>query len=102
MKAFEIPLINSPQTLTVQLGGKTYVLSLQWNIPNNSWTLNISTESNVPILSGIPLVTGADLLEQYGYLGLNGGLYAFTNGGPTLPPTFTNLGTLGHLYFVTP
>jgi hypothetical protein len=47
------------------------------------------------------MVTGADLLEQFGYLGLNFALVAQTDNSPDTVPTFDNLGTTGHLYAIT-
>lgn len=60
------------------------------------WMLDIADTAETPILQGIPLVDGADLLSQYRYL---------TN----LPPgvlsvntvaTFLNLGIAAKLYYV--
>lgn len=46
------------------------------------------------------MVTGADLLAQYGYLGFGGSLYVQTVQNPDATPTFTNLGTDCNLYWV--
>jgi hypothetical protein len=59
------------------------------------------------ILLGTPMVTGCDLLEQFGYMPL-GARTVFTamTVGPGLPPddvpTFTNLGIDSHLYLTSP
>ena len=53
------------------------------------------------LVSGIPLVTGVNLLEQYAHLGFGGGLYVQTTSNPDEVPTFTNLGVDGLLYWVT-
>ncbi len=98
---YEVPLVASPQTLSIALGAATYNLRLTWNIPSQVWLLDVSDQSNAPIINGIPLVTGADLLAQYAYLGLGGGLVALSDTDPFTPPTFTNLGNEGHLYFIT-
>jgi hypothetical protein len=55
----------------------------------------------------MPLVTGSDLLEQFGYipLGANTIFTVMTTGpdkSPDTVPTFTNLGGEGHLYVSTP
>jgi len=102
MPSYKIPLTPEPQRFEIQLGKVTYSIGLEWCEPNLSWILNLYNAQETPILQGIPLVTGVDLFEQYEYLGLGGGLYATTSGDPNAPPTFENLGTLGHLYFVTP
>jgi hypothetical protein len=46
------------------------------------------------------LVTGADLLEQFGYLDLGGAFIVQTDHDIDAVPTFANLGTAGRLYFV--
>lgn len=97
-----IPLIPAPQTFNITLGTVVYKLTVKWNVPAQAWVLDISTPSGTPILSGVPLITGADLLEQYEYLNFGGALYAQTDNAPDAVPTYTNLGSDGHLYFVVP
>lgn len=98
---YEVPLIASPQTLSIALGAATYNLRLTWNVPAQVWVLDVADDGSVPIINGIPLVTGADLLAQYAYLGLGGGLVALADTDPYAAPSFSNLGNEGHLYFVT-
>lgn len=130
MKAYEIPLTPEAQIFTIALAGRSYQLKLVWNILTACWILDISTPAGAPIVQGIPIVTGLDLLAQYGYLLFGGGLMAQTDGstnievqfdgfatpgagadpGPQMQanifpndvPTFTNLGIAGRLYFVVP
>lgn len=68
------------------------------------WVMDILDASANPIVSGIPLVTGRDLLAQYAHLGIgpNVQLWALTDGNPSAVPTGTNLGIDSHLYVVTP
>jgi hypothetical protein len=99
---YEIPLSPQPQTFTIALAGTTYGFTVVWNIPNSSWMINIADSSGNPILSGIPMVTGADLLAQYSYLDFGFQLVAQTDNSPNTVPTFDNLGTTGHLYAITP
>lgn len=98
----EIPLVASPQMLSISLNSVTYNLLVVWNTQAQAWTLDIADVNSNPLIQGIPLVTGCDLLEQYAYVGIGGSLYARTDGVTTTVPTFADLGTLGHLYFVTP
>ena len=51
-------------------------------------------------MSGIPIVTGIDLLEQYQHLGIAGQIVAQTDGDTFAVPTQSNLGTAGRLYFI--
>jgi hypothetical protein len=98
---FEIPTQSgAPQIETISLNGVTYTLTIFWCDPDGVWMLNIADSTGTPIVSGLPLITGADMLEQYEYLGIGGMLLAQTDFDWTLPPTFTNLGSTGHLYFV--
>jgi hypothetical protein len=99
--AYEIPLQANAQTFVIQLAGVTYGMTLRWNESNQTWILDIADANGVALLQGIPLITGADLLAQYGYLGFGGSLYAQTDHDTFAPPTYANLGSDSHLYFVT-
>lgn len=97
-----VPLAPQPQTLQITLAGVAYTLRVVWNVPNDSWVLDVLDAGGDPVLCGVPLVTGADLLEQFNYLGIGGGLVVQTASNTDAVPTFANLGTDGNLYFVTP
>lgn len=99
MQTFEVPLSAEPQVFQIALAAVTYQLSLQWNEETATWVLDIRDENQQPIVTGIPLVTGADLLGQYTYLNFGGQLYAETVGDLSTPPTFENLGDEGKVYF---
>jgi hypothetical protein len=100
MTAYEIPLSSTDQVFQIPLGGVTYQITSKWCAPANAWTLDIADANGVALVSGIPLVTGVDLLEQYQYLGIAGQLVAQTDGDTFAPPTQSNLGSAGRLYFV--
>lgn len=102
MTPYEVPLSASPQKLLIDLLGVTYSLTVRFNSASSLWYLDIADALGNPILVGIPLVTGCDLLEQYAHLGINGSLYAQTDGDLSAPPTSDNLGTSSHLYFAVP
>lgn len=101
LQAFEIPLKSNNQRLVVTLGNVQYRLTVVWCHAAQAWTLDMADINNVPIVTGLQLVTGADLLGQLTYLGFTGKLVVQTDSDVLNVPTFTNLGTLGHLYFVT-
>lgn len=100
MTPYEIPLSPQPQTFQIELAGITYKMTVSWNRVSNSWVLDIRSSSNEDILLGVPIVTGTDLLAQYPHLGFGGSLVAQTDYDPAAVPTYENLGTTGHLYFV--
>lgn len=66
---------------------------------DGGWMMDISDSLGNPLLAGVPLVTGADLLAQYAYLGIGGTIYVITDGDPSAPPTFQNLGVNSHLAY---
>lgn len=100
MTPYELPLQATPQSLTIELAGSTYQLTVRWNTVAVCWVMDIADSAGVPLVQGIPLVTGADLLEQLGYLEIGGALVCQTDTDLMAPPTFTNLGSTGHVFFV--
>ena len=106
--AFEVPTSPMPQKFTISLAGVTYNLRLYWNdtlygggLDDPNWLIDISDSTDTPILTALPLVTGVDLLAQYGYLNFGGQLIVQSDNNPDLVPDFDTLGSTGHLYFVT-
>lgn len=103
---YNIPLkVGIPQSFEIELGGTRYRLTFQYrNDPAGGWVLDISDTQLNPILQGIPLITGANLLDQYRYLGFGGGLWVQSQAqgiDPDAVPTFDNLGDAGLIYWVT-
>lgn len=102
MATYEVPLSPSPQRFRIELAGVAYRMTLLWrDVLEGGWILDIADDNEVPILQGVPLVTGADLLAQYGYLGFGGQLIVQTDHETDDVPTFENLGVDSHLFFVT-
>jgi len=99
---FEIPTTPNPQTFSITLSGVQYRLTLKWNVTAQIWVLDIADIDNNLLVAGICVVTGTDLLEPFGYLNFNGQIFASTDTDPASPPNFENLGTTGHIYWVTP
>lgn len=101
---FSIPLqIGTPQTFSIALSGVTYQLTFLYRNDTSGlggWAVDIADDSGNPLAQGIPLVTGADLLAQYGYLNFGGALYVQTTSNPDAVPTFDNLGADAQLYWV--
>jgi hypothetical protein len=99
MTVYEVNIKPVDQKFNVELGGIVYSMRLMWNEEDDTWILDIGTKEEEPLINGIPLIAGADLLAQYGYLNIgNGGyLYCVTDGQPYEKPTKDNLGSNAHL-----
>lgn len=95
---YAIPLKAEPQSFGITLAGKEYRLTVRWfDAPEAGWTLDIEEpDKAAPIIMGIPLVTGCDLLEQHSHLEFGGELWVEGE----LPPTLENLGSGVELVFV--
>jgi hypothetical protein len=99
-EVFEIALSPFDQRFVAGLGENLYNMTIRWcDALEGSWILDISSQEDEPIVHGIAVVGGVDLLGQYRYLNIGGGgfLYAVTDGQPLVPPTRENLGLNAHL-----
>ncbi|WP_165078065.1 MULTISPECIES: hypothetical protein [unclassified Desulfovibrio] len=104
MALYEIPLTPEPQSIGISLAGRELHLAVRWaeslcpDAPGG-WMLDIfdAPDDLAPLVLGIPLVAGCDLLRPYAYLGIGGGLHLSGD----LPPTLENLGEDVRLLFET-
>lgn len=99
-QVYEIPLQPNAQTFQISLGGTVYGLTLHWCDPSNAWTLDVADNSGSPLVQGLPLITGADLLAQYAYLGIGGKLLVQSDFDVSAVPGYTALGSTGHLFLL--
>lgn len=99
---YEIPTSPNPQTFSITLSGTPYRFTLRWNAVAQLWSIDIADVNGTPILSGLLVVTGVDLLAPYEYLNFGGSLFAMTDNNSDLPPAFATLGETSHLYWVAP
>lgn len=99
--AREIPLTGRAQRFGISLSNVDYTLTTWWNTYASCWMLSLHDANDNSIIDSIPLITGADLLEQFAYLGLGGQLIVQTDGDADAVPTYANLGAQGHLYWVS-
>jgi hypothetical protein len=97
---FRLPLIPDFQRFSITLVGVTYQFVVRWCVPSVCWILDVLDASDAPLLCGVPLVTGCDLLEQYAYLDIGGQLVVQTDSDLDAVPTLANLGSQGNLYFI--
>jgi predicted Zn-dependent protease with MMP-like domain len=99
---YEIPLTPDPQRFTVTLSGVDYRMTVQYRDAGGAgWVLDIADATNQPLVSGVPLVTGADLLGQYRHLDFGGRLWVQGAANPDDVPTFEDLGIGSHVFWVT-
>lgn len=97
---FEIPLSGDSEQFTVSILGTMYTLRVIYRgTPYDMWVLDVLDQNGVELVTGIPLVTGCDLLEPFSStLGTAFSLFVSTDGSPDSVPTEDNLGNLSHLY----
>lgn len=98
---FKIPLTPKAQTFDLQIGANLYSVTMRWNTFANCWVLDFSDQNGTAILQGVPMITGADLLAQYAYLGFGVQLFCQTDAAPDVVPDYAGLGTESNLYFAT-
>lgn len=100
-KTFVIPLTNVPQRFAIELSGVAYVIVCRWNGELPAWTIDVLDEAtSAPLILNLPLVSGVDLLEQFGHIGIPGKLLVYTDGDEFAPPNLENLGHEANLYYV--
>jgi hypothetical protein len=99
MASQKISLDNGPnQTWAVSVdingGISKFFCELNYNELALYWTMDIADQNQVPLLSGIPLVTGLNILAQFGYMEI-GSIYILNSSGVASPnyPNDTDLGT---------
>lgn len=95
----EIPLTADNQEFSINLAGTTYRISIIWR--DLYWIMNLQNDRAEPVISGIPLVTGADLLAQYAYMNLGFKLVVVCDDSVQDYPTKTDLGGRSHLLVFT-
>lgn len=105
MATYLIPLKSKSQKFNIILAGAAYNMVLTWRntpvaIQPPGWFLDIYDVDSNPKILGVPLVTGANLLEQDVYLQLGFQLYVQSDGEPDTNPTYDSLGVSCQLYAV--
>lgn len=99
MSVSEIPLAPDSQSFNITLAGVDYQMRVVWR--GVCWFLDLMDGTGSDLIKGIPLITGADLLAQYRFLGLGFSLYVVCDDPASENPTQFDLGTNSHLYAKT-
>jgi hypothetical protein len=99
MNCLEVPVTARPQTFTLTISSTVYTIKQYWLKPAQCWVLDFGDQSGAPLLCGIPLVPGINLLRQYQYI-IPGMLFVVTDDAiPDTIPDFTHLGITGKVYY---
>lgn len=93
----EVPLSNNSQTFTISIDRTIYRLNIVWR--STVYVMDILDNSNNIIISGIPLVSGLDLLEQFNYLGIPREVVILSD-VPYTDPIYDTLGLSTYLCLV--
>lgn len=93
----EIPLKKNNQEMNILLSGTVYHLIIKHN-EYCGWVLDVMSQAKTPILTGIPIVYGVDILEQYQYIGINGVLVFYCD-DPESEKEQSELGRKNRIYF---
>lgn len=101
MNVYKIPLDNVNQIFEIDLAGTTYKMRVYYNPVMMCWCFDLLDINDNAITQGQSLVTGANILDQYEYLGLGGVFVVYTEGDENAIPTHDNLGDISNLYFLT-
>lgn len=98
MEINEIPLTPTNQQFTIKLSDTVWQFHLIWR-ESAAWVLDILTVDNQPVIQGIPLVMGENLLAQYQHLISEGKLVLLSDEESDI--NANTLGTTVKLYWIT-
>ncbi|WP_241591358.1 phage baseplate plug family protein [Rosenbergiella epipactidis] len=88
MTILTLGLTPDNQQFTTTILSAVYQFKLIWR--GSFWCMDILNAQSSPIILGLPLVTGTDLLGQYQHLGLGFSLFVQNESGET--PQQSDLG----------
>lgn len=95
----EIPLTADNQQFSITLAGTTWQVRILWR--GSCWVMDLQDERGEALVSGLPLVTGGDLLAQYAWLQPGIKLIVVCDANDQDYPTQTDLGSNSHLMVIT-
>lgn len=102
MALLELPITNEKYNyqFDIILDGKKYFFSFNYNIRVDSWFMDIADSNEVPIVQGLLLFLGLDLLDQYSDERLpQGNLFIVNNKEDFVEATEENFGVDVKLYY---
>ncbi len=103
MIVYDFPLRPEAQQMQITLATVEYSIRFGWcDSPDGGWFMDISSVDGLPLVLGLPLTAGENVLQQSDYLGFPGEIRVQTDDDPLVEPTYDNLGTSGRVLFITP
>jgi len=96
MAIVEIPISSDSGNYNFQteLDGTDYILRFRYNGRSTSWYMDMSTPENAPIIMGIKIVVGTELLSSFKHLAIPQGImYAVNLENVNQEPTRNNFGS---------
>ena len=103
MAILEIPVTpeNHKFSFKTTLDSVVYSFEFYWVDRANGWFMDVSSEDETPIVTGIKIVCGSSILEQYKHLDIpKGTLIARNNVSPLKDPERWDFGTDVILYYL--
>lgn len=97
MSMYELPMTDAPsQEFMCDIGGVNYLFRIQLNVRGDLWIMDVSSSDDEPILQGMALTLGVDLLsnERFTY----GLLFLVDYTGKNTDPTADNLADYGLIW----
>ncbi|WP_041866951.1 phage baseplate plug family protein [Sodalis glossinidius] len=94
----EIPLTATNQQFSITLSGTVWQMRIIWR-DVAGWMLDMLNASGAPVITGIPLLSGQDVLAQYAWLKPGGKLIVIADDEQLLGAT--GLGNTAKLYWIT-
>jgi len=102
MTTWAFPLLPQAQEMQIQLGAVEYTVRFGWGATTDGgWFIDLSDVDGNPILMGLPLTAGENVLQQFDYLGIPGEIRVQTDGNVLVEPTYANLGSNGQVLFIS-
>ena len=98
----ELPLPRGPSIFSASIKGRDFRFRFAYaNTDGGGWYVDIGDADSNPLICGLPLTTGLNLLGQFGYLNLGFGLYVSVDGRPDEAPIYDDMGNALHVKVVT-
>ena len=97
---FEIPLSSGAQKFSIRLGENTLQIRLVWReAEGGGWFIDLFDNEGLDLITGIPLRSGRNILEEHAHLGL-GALTVSLDGEPSRDPAYDEMGSKVQLYWM--